>query len=181
LKNRTGLSTVVTTLIILIVGVLLASVVSYYATNVVMTRTETEDVHFSKKHVWVNDTGAVAAFKLKNLGGRDILLDKVVVRGVESHWSNIWIYRIPSGTTIEEDLNITNYANLIGNTVEISNINYTLCTSDIPLISGGEVFVYVKGPGNIQIDDIGTTVSFGVYTSNAQYITECNVESATGQ
>jgi len=181
LKNRTGLSTVVTTLILLVVGVLLASVVSYYATNVTMTRTEIEDVRFSKKHVWVNDTGAVAAFKLQNLGGRDILLDKVVVRGVESHWSDIWIYRVPTGTTIEDDLNITSYATLTGGIVEITGYNFTLCTSDIPLISGGEVFVYAKGPGNIQMDDIGTTVSFGVYTNNAQYITECNVESATSQ
>jgi len=181
LKNRTGLSTVITTLIILVVGVLLASVVSYYATNVTMTRTETEDVRISKKHVWVNDTGAVAAFKLQNLGGRDILLDKIVVRGVESHWSNIWIYRVPTGTTIEDDLNITSYATLTGGIVEITGYNFTLCTSDIPLISGGEVFIYAKGPGNIQMDDIGTTVSFGVYTSNAQYITECNVESATSQ
>jgi hypothetical protein len=181
LRTRTGLSTVVTTLIILVVGVLLASVVTYYATNVTMTRTEIEDVHFSKKHVWVNDTGAVASFKLQNLGGRDILLDKVVVRGVESHWSDIWIYRIPSGISIEADLNITSYAALTGDTVLITGINYTAATSDIPLISGGEIFVYVKGPGNIQMDDIGKTVSFGVYTSNAQYITECNVESATSQ
>ena len=181
MKTRTGLSTVVTTLIILVVGVLLASVVTYYATNVTLTRTETEDVHFSKKHVWVNDTGAVAAFKLQNLGGRDILLDKVVVRGVESHWSDIWIYRVPSGTSIEADLNITSYTALTGDPVLITGINYTAATSDIPLISGGEIFVYIKGPGNIQMDDIGKTVSFGVYTSNAQYITECNVESATTQ
>ena len=181
MKTRTGLSTVVTTLIILVVGVLLASVVTYYATNVTMTRTETEDLRFSKKHVWVNDTGAVAAFKLQNLGGRDILLDKVVVRGVESHWSNIWIYRVPSGTSIEADLNITSYATLTGDPVLITGIYYNATTSDIPLISGGEVFVYIKGPGNIQMDDIGTTVSFGVYTSNAQYMTECNVESATSQ
>ena len=181
MKTRKGLSTVVTTLIILVVGVLLASVVTYYATNVTMTRTETEDVRFSKKHVWVNDTGAVAAFKLQNLGGRDILLDKVVVRGVESHWSNIWLYRVPSGTSIEADLNITSYAALTGTPIDITGINFTQATSDIPLISGGEVFIYVKGPGNVQMDDIGTTVSFGVYTSNAQYMTECNVESATSQ
>jgi flagellin-like protein len=76
LKNR-GLSQVVSTLILLVVAVLLAAVVAYYATNVTMTRTETEQIQLAKEHVWVNSTGAVAAFKVQNLGGRDILLDKV--------------------------------------------------------------------------------------------------------
>jgi len=31
------------------------------------------------------------------------------------------------------------------------------------------------------VDDIGTTVSINVFTNNAQYITETNVESATSQ
>jgi len=39
----------------------------------------------------------------------------------------------------------------------------------------------VKSPDNIQQDDIGTTVSISVTTNNAQYINECNVESATDQ
>ncbi|RJS88477.1 hypothetical protein CW700_07730, partial [Candidatus Bathyarchaeota archaeon] len=67
----------VTTLIILVVSVLLAGVVTYYATNITMTRTEQEEVSLSKQHIWVNSTGAVAAFKLENLGGKDILIDKI--------------------------------------------------------------------------------------------------------
>jgi len=48
-------------------------------------------------------------------------------------------------------------------------------------MSGGELLVYVKGPSNISVDDIGTTVSVSITTNNAEYITECNVESATEQ
>ncbi len=58
---------------------------------------------------------------------------------------------------------------------------YTQATSDMPLISGGELLVYVKGPHNIHMDDIGTTVALSVTTNNAQYITECNVKSASSQ
>ncbi len=32
-----------------------------------------------------------------------------------------------------------------------------------------------------QTDDVGTTIDLGIYTTSAQYITECNVESATNQ
>ena len=49
----------------------------------------------------------------------------------------------------------------------------------MPLISGGALLVYIKGPGNVNPNDIGTTVSFSVFTGLSQYITECNVESAT--
>ncbi len=41
--------------------------------------------------------------------------------------------------------------------------------------------VRVKGPGKVQTDDVGTTIDLSIYTNNAQYITEGNVESATNQ
>lgn len=179
-KSR-GLGEVVSVLILLVVAVLLTTVVSYYATNVTMTRTTMEEVRVTHDHVWVNSSGAVAAFKLQNLGGRDILIDKFSVRGVESAWSDIYYFRVPSGVVIEADLNITGYASLTGSSVIIDGRNYTQADADIPLISGGELLVYVRSPDNIQQDDIGTAVSITVNTNNAQYINECNVESATDQ
>jgi len=178
-KNK-ALSEVVTTLILLVVAVLLAAVVTYYATNITMTRTESEEMRISKAHVWVNSTGAIAAFKLQNLGGKDVLLDKVTVRGVESAWSNVFIYRVPTGTTINADLNVTSYAGLTGDPI-IDSRQYNATTADIPLESSGVLLVYIKDPDNIQMDDIGTAVSITMFTNNAQYITECNVESATTQ
>ena len=180
-KNRRGLGEVVSTLILLVVAVLLTTVVAYYATNITMTRTEMEEVRLTDDHVWVNSTGAVAAFKLQNLGGRDLLIDKFSVRGVDSAWPDIYYYRVPSGTVIEGNLNITSYNSLTGASVLLDGRNYTQADADIPLISGGELLIYVKSPDNIQQDDIGTTVSISVTTTNAQYINECNVESATDQ
>jgi len=180
-RKDKGLSQVISTLILLVVAILLTTVVVYYATNVTMTRTKMEEVRFSKEHVWVNLTGAVAGFKLQNLGGRDILMDKFSVRSVESPWSNIYIYRVPSGSEIFGDVNVTSYARLTGPSVIIDGNNYTQAVSDVPLISGGEVIVYVKGPENISLNDLGTTVSISCTTNNAEYITEINVESATEQ
>jgi len=180
-KSNKGLSEVVSTLILLVVAVLLAAVATYYATNITLTRTAMEEVRFSKEHVWVNDTGAVAAFKLQNLGGRDILLDKVAVRGVESAWSNIYYNRVTSGSSVTGDMNVTSWATLTGGSASIDSRTYTQATGDIPLISSGVLLIYVKSPDNIQVDDIGTTVSINVFTNNAQYITETNVESATSQ
>ena len=170
---------VVTTLILLVVSILISGIAVYYSVNIISTRIQTEEVRLSKQHVWVNSTGAVGALKVQNLGGRDILIDKIEVRGVEAAWSNVYYYRVPSGTTIAGDLNVTSYSNLSGASVTIDGKAYTQASSDMPLISGGELLVYVKGPGNVDVNDIGTTVSFSVFTGLSQYITECNVESAT--
>jgi hypothetical protein len=62
----------------------------------------------------VNSTGAIAAFKVQNLGGKNILLDKISVRGVDSSWSDVFIYRLPSGTTITDDLTVCNYSDMAG-------------------------------------------------------------------
>jgi len=180
-KQNKGLSQVVTTLILLVVGVLLASVVSYYATNVTMTRTSQEEVRITKAHVWVNYSGAVAAFKVQNLGGRDILIDQFLVRSIEADPSTVYYYRVPSASIFNDDINITSYDTLTGVSVEIDGLNYTQATTDIPLMSGGEILVYIKGPSNVQMDDIGTTIGVGVTTNNAQYMTETNVRSATSQ
>ena len=177
-ENRhKGLSIVVTTLILLVVGVLLAAVVAYYATNITTTRTNTEEVRICSPHVWVNSTGAVAAFKVQNLGGKDILLDNIAVRSVEATWTQIYIYRVPTTTRVSGGMNVTSYDLITGANFTLDGRTYSQITSDVPLISGGEL----KGPSNIQMDDIGTTVDVGVTTNNAQYLTECNVRSGTSQ
>jgi hypothetical protein len=178
--GKRGLSQIITTLILLVVSILLAAAVTYYGTNVTMVRTENEEIQFSKKHIWVNSTGAVAAFKLQNLGGKDVLLDKIKVRGVESSWSSVWYYRVPSNTIITGDLNVTSYDNLSGSPT-ISGESYAQATDDLPLRSGAELLVYIKGPDNIEMEDIGRSISMAIQTSSAQYITEVNVESASTQ
>ena len=177
-KDKRGLSQVVTTLILLMVSVLLAGVVTYLATNIVMTRTQQEEVRLTKQHIWVNSTGAVGAFMLQNLGGKDVLMDKIEVRGVTSSWSNVYYCRIPSGTTITADLNVTSYDRLMGLNATIDGRTYSQASDDIPVTSGEVLLFYIKGPDNINLDDVGTTVSVAAYTINGPYIVECNVGSA---
>ncbi|UCH56980.1 MAG: hypothetical protein JSV18_06480 [Candidatus Bathyarchaeota archaeon] len=180
-KDRRGLSEVVSVLILLVVAVLLTAVVSYYATNVTRTRTNVEEVRFSRERIWVNETGAVAAFKIHNIGGRDILIGGIRVRGVEIDWDNVYYYRVPLGTTVAGEMNRTSYDDLTGSSVTISGLVYNQSYTEIPLISSGVILFYVKGPGNIQLSDVGTTVDLSIYTNNALYFTECNVESASDQ
>ncbi len=84
LKNRRALSTVVTTLIILVVSILLASVLTYFAINVVSTRVQEESLSVTNQHIWVAaDGSAVGAIMITNNGGRDVVINKITVRGQE--------------------------------------------------------------------------------------------------
>ena len=100
---------------------------------------------------------------------------------MEEPWGDVYYFRVPSGTSIEADLNRTSYEDFTGVDLQIDGEWYNVSSADIPLISGGEILVYIAGPDNVQMDDIGTTVSISISTANAQYITECNVESGTDQ
>ena len=176
--KRRGLSQVVTTLILLVVSVLLAGIVTYYATNITMTRTEQEDMQLSKAHVWVNDTTQVCAFVVQNLGGRDVLMDKIAVRGVECEFKtggDVFYARPSSAPT--DDMQVIAESKVVAG--DIYGETYVLADEDIPIASSKVVLFYIKNPPNIDLDDIGTTVSITVFTMQGQYIEEVNVESAS--
>ena len=173
-KNRKGLSTVVTTLIILVVSVLLATVVTYYAINITSTRVEEESLSIRKAHVWVSTAGttadAQAALVIINTGGRDVVIDKITVRGQEINWTNVY-YKI-SSTAPTSDLTYQNETTI--------SSSYTQASDDLVLPSGQSMTVYITDPGSISLQDVGTTVSIVVFSAQAQYYKECNVEAYTG-
>jgi hypothetical protein len=183
LRNKKALSNVVSTLILLVVSVLLAGVVTLYATNVTMTRTQQEEIRIRKQHIWVYENGtAIAGFVIDNVGGKDIVIDKIHIRGVESDWTNVYYYRRSS--SVSADLKLPN-ASLSGSSVAINyagteGATFTQGTAnqDITMASGATLVVYVKNPDNISPNDIGTAVGITIFTVNGQWYVECNVETA---
>jgi hypothetical protein len=181
LKNRWALSTVVTTLIILVVSVLLAGVVTYFAINVTSTRVQEESLHLTKQHVWYAANGSSyspeAAIMIINTGGRDVVLDKVTVRGQECTWTNVF-YNVTSAS-IAADLAF-NTSLATGGNVSIGGTNYTftVASTDLTLESGKTMILYIASPDSITVNDIGLTVAITVFTSQAMYYKEGNVESS---
>jgi len=182
LKNKTALSTVVTTLILLVVSVLLATVVTFYAINVTTTRVQEEALFLTKQHVWYNTSGswAQAAIVIVNTGGKDVVLDKISVRGQECAWSNVYYWRT-SNVTVSNDLLVTP-TNITGATSNIvvqgTARTFQQATDDLTLKSGWTIVIYVMNPGSIALNDVGLAVGTTVFTSNAQYYKEANVEAA---
>jgi hypothetical protein len=185
LKNKTALSTVVTTLIILVVSVLLATVVTFYAINVTTTRVQEESLFLTKQHIWYNNTGdwAQGALVIVNTGGKDVVLDKATVRGQGCPWANVFYWR--TTTAISNDLEVTpdvlpliTSKNWTMITVQSNPENFTRATDDLTLRSGYTMVLYIHEPDSIALNDIGITVGITMFTSNAQYYKETNVEAA---
>ena len=182
LKSKKGLSTVITTLIILLVSVLLASVVTFYAINVTTTRVQEESIKMYKLHTWHNgSTIGETAFLLINTGGRDIVMDKIAVRGQECAWTTVWYNKTTN--TINADLSYIAPTNstFLASSVTVGGTSYALTqgnTSDLILQSGDSMIVYILNPDHISVNDIGVTVGVTVFTANAQYYKEANVEAS---
>jgi hypothetical protein len=184
LKNKKALSTVVTTLIILVVSVLLATVVTFYAINVTTTRVQEESLFLTKQHVWYNTTGswAEAAIIIINTGGKDVVIDKITIRGQECTWTNVFYWRTNT-ETISSDLSVTpNELNVSESTASItvqgSSRTFYRASDDITLKSGYTMVVYIADPDSIALNDVGITVGITIFTSNAQYYKETNVQAA---
>ena len=181
LKNRKALSTVVTTLIILVVSVLLAGVVTYFAINVTSTRVQEENLSLSKTHIWVNTGGtAVAAIMVTNTGGRDVVLSKIAARGQAVDSSDIFYIVADSTDDLTADLNWTG-AGVIAADDLAGGVNHAglaaLSTNTLVLTSGSTMAIYINSPDSINVNDIGLTVAITVFTSQAIHYQESNVEA----
>ena len=179
LRSKKGLSAVVTTLIILVVSVLLATVVTFYAINVTTTRVQEESLQVFKLHTWHDgSTEAIAAFLIINTGGRDVVVDKIAVRGQECAWSSV--YHNKTQDTINVDMPYASSTNMTAGTVTIGTTDYdmTLATDDLILKSGDTMIIYIVDPDHISVNDIGVTVGVTIFTANAKYYKESNVEAS---
>jgi hypothetical protein len=185
LKNRLALSTVVTTLIILVVSVLLAGVVTYFAINVTSTRVQEESLALTKQHIWYDATTgqSQAAIMIINTGGRDIVIDKLTVRGQEATWSGTTqnISYVITDVSISADLKfvatVDNY-DLDGD-LNLENKLAALdeADGDLTLQSGKTMIIYICSPDSITINDIGLTAAVTIFTSQAMYYKETNVQA----
>ncbi len=179
IRNGKALSNVVSTLIILVVSVLLSGVVTMYAINITSTRTQQEALKLTKQEIWVYGNGtAFAGVAVDNVGGRDVVIDKIQVRGVEADWSKAYYLRLPQALTTSlicpnETMTWTGFLYTQGKVGDFINDTY-----DKPLASGDTILIYIKNPESVSVSDIGVTIGVTVYTENAQYYVECNVKSA---
>jgi hypothetical protein len=195
LKNRYALATVITTLIILVVSILLAGVLTYFAINVVSTRVQQESLSIEQANIWVPSSATVGPFVegaliIENTGGRDVVINQIQVRGqpcttvfyldaVKADSTSgalaqnlAWVAPTTGGTP-------TLAAQSVGTPVAFTN-TLTAAPANLVLPSGDTIVVYIASPGSVSINDIGLTIGFTVFTAQAMYYKETNVQAYTG-
>jgi hypothetical protein len=185
LKNRLALSTVVTTLIILVVSVLLAGVVTYFAINVTSTRVHEESLALTKQHIWYDAASgqSQACIMVINTGGRDIVIDKLTVRGQEASWTGATqnISYCVTDKSISKDFTFQS-SGMDGSTdidsvVGVDVPDMAISSSDLTLQSGKTMIIFICSPDSITINDIGLTAAITIFTSQAMYYKETNVQA----
>lgn len=211
MKDKRALSEVVATLIILVISVLLAGVVTYYAINVVSTRVQEESLTLDDAHIWLNPTATAgsatysqASLKIINTGGRDVVIQKVEIRGQDAAWSSYtgtgssatdsqFVVYSTTNEPIETDLYFqpsmiipssdptasnapTQTLSLLGSGTS-DQFTFSYATTNLVLASGDTMILYIINPDSITINDIGLTVSITIYTAQAMYYEECNVQA----
>ena len=195
LKNRYALATVITTLIILVVSILLAGVVTYFAINVVSTRVQQESLSISQAHLWVPATAATGpiegALMITNTGGRDVVINQIQVRG-QPCTTVFYLDAVTADSTsgaLSTELTWVapttgGTPTLNGQTVGTGGTAFAnpLATAPANLVlpSGDTIVVYISRPDSVTINDIGLTVGFTVFTAQAMYYKETNVQAYTG-
>ena len=177
LRNRLALSTVITTLIILVVSILLASVLTYFAINVVSTRVQEESLYVCKQHIWVNAAGtAEAALMVTNNGGRDVVISKVSVRGQQSLWADVFYANAVQADDLTTDLSYVTTPVAAGNNLGLADTAHQ-ATRNLILPSGSTMVIYVNSPDSIGLNDIGLTVSISLHSAQAVYYCETNIQA----
>ncbi|MFB3096149.1 MAG: hypothetical protein ACE1YX_00460, partial [Nitrosopumilaceae archaeon] len=85
LRRRLGISTVITTIIILVASVVLGSGVVLYSTSLFQSGTLTETISITGVKVYVHATDSAGlawgAFGVRNSGDKILSLDKISIRG----------------------------------------------------------------------------------------------------
>jgi hypothetical protein len=161
--------------------VLLAGVVTYFAINVTSTRVQEESLHLTKQHVCyaAATNGSYigeGAIMIINTGGRDVVIDKLTVRGQEVAWSNVFY-----NTTTESVSADMAFSSTVANNVDVTvgtAFKFVQAATDLTLESGKTMLIYITSPDSITVNDIGLTVAITVFTSQAMYYKETNVESS---
>jgi hypothetical protein len=191
LKNRKALANVITTLIILVVSILLATVLTFYAINVTTNSTQQESLAMSNLHVWYcNYSGEAAfsqaAFVLINTGGKDVVLQSITARSQPIPWGYVF-YNTTNTATIgglgpyPENITASSSGHIlppIHATGNSSAIWVSPTSGPITLKSGWTLIVYIDHPDSVGMNDIGTPVQVTVFTANAQWTQVTNVQAS---
>jgi len=145
-----------------------------------MVNSQVETLELANEHVWYNQTGwAEAAIVAVNTGERDVLVQRITVRSIESKWSDIYYWATNTGPVLSElkqtsvELSSHSFSILIDGIAR----NFEQASTELSLLSGWTIVLYIRTPGNITSSNIGSKATIAVFTENKLYFKEADIDA----
>jgi hypothetical protein len=188
-KQKKGISTVLTTLIIVVASVVLGTAVTLFGTSLFQTGAQSQGIAVTQSHLWFtadcdengtqNDMVTVGAVVARNTGDKLLAIDTIKIRGTIVPNANWYANSTASATQTQAAMTYTKAdwdaacAALPAGPVSID----TAATNDVPLVKqsgpvsldpGKTVIIYFVGPGSyntVATDDVLTATDVGAAAS----------------
>ncbi len=116
--RRRAISTVLTTIIILVASVVLASGVVLYGTSLFQTSTQQEAISISGVKVWVHATAtdgvSWGAFAVRNSGDKILSVNKISIRGTDVPFTQWFPDTTVTSNILQQPMNFTGWSGING-------------------------------------------------------------------
>ncbi len=123
-KHKKGISTVLTTLIIVVASVVLGTAVTLFGTSLFQTGAQAQGMSVSNAHIWQGlngtDTTVEGAVVVRNTGDKLIAVDGIEVRGASVVFSNWFASTISETTPAVQQLQLA-YCTPLATAVDLDN------------------------------------------------------------
>jgi len=120
--KRRAISTVLTTIIILVASVVLASGVVLYGTSLFQSGTQQENISVAGLKLWIhgtaNDGLAWGAFAVRNSGDKIVSVDKIAIRGTDIPFGQWYPDITVTSALIQQPMNFTGWSGTAGELTE---------------------------------------------------------------
>jgi len=116
--HKRGISTVLTTIIILVASVVLGSGVVLYGTSLFQGGTQSEAISVTGSKLWVDPTDsnglAWGAFAVRNSGDKIVSLDKIQIRGTDVAFANWYPDTTVTTTLVQQPFTLPAWSGTAG-------------------------------------------------------------------
>ena len=187
LSKKRGLSTVLTTVIILVSSVVLGSGVVLYGTSLFQGGSQQEAISVSDIKLWVHTTNpdglAWGAAGVRNIGDKVLSVDSIRVRGVAAPYGQWYVDQDVSATVYSQALNHTGWVANEGGLlktgsgcgtarISISTTGGSICgavaSGPVAISPGSAIVVYFQlTNGTASTLDAGINTSVNIFAGKA--------------
>lgn len=169
-KQRKGIGTVITTLIILIASVALGAGVIFFGGSMFEANAENDGIKISNAHIWVapNGTSSVASVVVQNTGGRVVSIDSITVRGMPVPTSSIYFNTADAtAANIQRELRSDFSLSAVDVTGSVPEEAFTQAVNRVSLIQGQAAIIYMANAGSVTALDVNQAFTVNVQAGKA--------------